>query len=140
MDTNGRPLVLRISFVALAPRPTTWARQILGPWGQLERRERGFSSIRGSLGISFRTSSQRLEAGDDVEQFFGDRCLTQLIELRREFCQSFLNVLFGELHGSDATGVLTREGFGTCPEQSDKQILTDRFRQQVFPGHCERGC
>ena len=68
---------------------------------------------------------QRLEAGDDVEQFLVDATLAQTMKVPIEILQQFFDVLVGALHRCQAARVLTREGFGTRPEERDEKIFAN---------------
>lgn len=57
---------------------------------------------------SFFLNTQRLEAGDNVEQFLVDPTLAQTMECPVEVLQQFIDVLIGTLHRRQSTCVFAR--------------------------------
>lgn len=82
---------------------------------------------------------QRLEASDDVEEFFRDRLLAPLVVVKRKLGQVALDVLLRGVHGSEATGILARQGLGERAVKRDEQMLPDQCRKQPTPVHRECG-
>ena len=74
--------------------------------------------------------AQRLEARDDVEQFFVDAALAQLMEGGLQILKQLVDVPVRALHRRQPARVLAREGFGARPEERDEQVFADERTQR----------
>src|SRR5579872_6812467 len=70
---------------------------------------------------------KRFRAGDDLDQFFGDHCLTRAVIDERLLANHFAGIAGGVIHRAHACALLGRCVFQKCAEHLHRQIT----RQQI---------